>query len=522
MYWLRQNRKILFAGLIIALVVVPSVLPLLSSGFFVTDDGEWMIIRLSAFYQTFADGQAPVRFLGRLNHGYGYPVATFLYPGFMYLGSIIHLLKIGFVDTVKIILALSMVSSFIFSYFWLRKFFEKYASVVGSLFFLYTPYHLFDLYKRGSVGELAAMGVLPFVLWQLNRKSIFWSAIGIAALILFHNTLAVLYISIIVLYMTLDILLVKEKLKLIYQHAGSLFFGLGLSAFFWIPVLFELKHTVFSSTVVSNWAEYFADIDLIGYSTFLVLMLAAGLFLFKKVNFKKQEFTLLFLIVGFFSIVMAIQASSVLWSFLPVGFIQFPFRFLSLTIVCAAFVASFVASSLNGMYKKVFVVLLAVLLLQSTYQYINSIEYFDKGEGFYITNNATTTVHDEYMPVWVREKPTQSADKRVDIINGEGDISNINSDNKKVTINTDLRTNSEIQFNIIYWPGWNVLIDGKQTDLSYDNKGGLIRVDVPADSQVVELIFSETRMRLFSDFFSAISLILLIIVAVKNKQFKQI
>src|SRR2546421_9202065 len=31
-------------------------------------------------------GQFPVRFLPRLNHGYGYPVADFLYPLFMYIG----------------------------------------------------------------------------------------------------------------------------------------------------------------------------------------------------------------------------------------------------------------------------------------------------------------------------------------------------------------------------------------------------------------------------------------------------
>src|SRR3989344_3219366 len=71
---------------ILLLLMIPSIWFLLLPGFFESDDGEWMIIRFSAFYQALADGQFPVRFLGRLNNGYGYPVADFLYPGFMYLG----------------------------------------------------------------------------------------------------------------------------------------------------------------------------------------------------------------------------------------------------------------------------------------------------------------------------------------------------------------------------------------------------------------------------------------------------
>ena len=72
------------------------VSPLFRPGFIVTDDGNWMVIRLSAFYQSLRDGQFPVRFLGRLNFSYGYPVANFLYPGFMYIGSLLHAFGLSF------------------------------------------------------------------------------------------------------------------------------------------------------------------------------------------------------------------------------------------------------------------------------------------------------------------------------------------------------------------------------------------------------------------------------------------
>ena len=99
----------LFTFLLIIVFALPSVSSLLQPGFFQSDDGEWMIIRFSSFYQSFVDGQFPVRFLTRLNFEYGYPVANFLYPGFMYLGVPIHILGIGFVDTIKIIFCVSII-----------------------------------------------------------------------------------------------------------------------------------------------------------------------------------------------------------------------------------------------------------------------------------------------------------------------------------------------------------------------------------------------------------------------------
>src|SRR5205814_7617229 len=157
---------------IIVILSLPAIVGLLHKGFFVTDDGEWMIIRFSAFYQALHDGQFPVRFLQRLNFNYGYPASTFLYPGFMYAGILFHILKIGFVDTIKWILGISLFGTTIFTYFWLSKMFtKKSAAVIGALVSLYVPYHFYDIYTRGSVGEVFALLWIPFVLWMIEKKN---------------------------------------------------------------------------------------------------------------------------------------------------------------------------------------------------------------------------------------------------------------------------------------------------------------------------------------------------------------
>src|SRR3989344_5826180 len=119
---------------IIAIVLMSAVVlwPIMRPGFFISDDGEWMIIRLSAFYQSLAEGQFPVRFLGRLNHSYGYPVANFLYPGFLYIGSVLRFLGFSFVGAVKIILASSVIGAALFLFASLRRSFSRASSFVGT------------------------------------------------------------------------------------------------------------------------------------------------------------------------------------------------------------------------------------------------------------------------------------------------------------------------------------------------------------------------------------------------------
>src|SRR5689334_11931970 len=109
--WLSRLNKVPKLFFIVGIVILtfPAVIGLFHPGFFVTDDGTWMVIRLSAFFEALRHGQFPTRLLPRLVSGYGYPVADFLYPLFLYLGSFIHVLGFSFVGSVKIIFGLSLI-----------------------------------------------------------------------------------------------------------------------------------------------------------------------------------------------------------------------------------------------------------------------------------------------------------------------------------------------------------------------------------------------------------------------------
>lgn len=499
-----MKTKIILILLIIALSL-PSIFSLFPSGFFQNDDGEWMIIRFSAFHQALRDGQFPVRFLSRLNYGYGYPVANFLYPGFMYLSEFPKILGFGFVNSIKIVLGLSMLGSAVFLYLWLSKFFDKISSLFGSLFYLYAPYHLYDLYKRGSVGEILALSILPFVLWQIERKSLFWSSMGIAFLILSHNTLALLFLPIVIFY----ILLNSQLLTLL---------GLGISAFFWIPAVVELRHTNFFQTQISDFRNYFADTDLIGISSFLVLILSFLLFYkvqpLKRLNLPAKLFTF-FLIIAILSILLSSSLSAPLWEILPVSFVQFPFRFLSLAIFCASFLLAYSLSVLPKRLKTITGFLILISTINFSQPFLTPSQFFDKGEGFYATNEGTTTVQDEYMPKWVKVKPTNHLQNKIEVLKGDIAINNLSHNSKKIMFDTSSATGGKLQVNTIYYPGWKAFINGNETVIDYSNKRGLTELSIPKGKNSVVVTFTETPLRLVSDIVSILSLLLLMILCCK-------
>ena len=485
--------------------MVPAVFSLLHPGFFVTDDGTWMIIRLSSFYDTMRDGQIPVRMLERLNNGYGYPVANFLYPGFMYIGSIIHVLGFGFVDTVKILMISSIFLSGFFTYFWLKKIFDPIASVAGSLFFVYTPYHLYDIYVRGSVGEILAFVFIPFTLWQIERRSTPVAALGVFLLIISHNSLALLMLPIIILYGFMR----WSFLSTVY----SIGLGILLSSFFIIPAATELSFTKFSSISVSNPLNYFSPLALIGYSSVGVLILVTSLLIFNRKTLDQLPYlnlVFLFFITSVGSILMSSSISSFAWDFIPSQLLQFPFRLLSILIVSLSFLAAFFVNKLPEKLKIPAALFSIFLLAYSAFPYLSPSERTSLPDEYYSTNMDTTTVKDEYMPIWVIDKPTERYKSLVEVPQGEAKIDVVHSDSRIVRVKFQNGTNSIVRLNNIYYPGWKAYINNEEVNIAYTNNYGVMDVKLTRQAGDLVYVFGETLIRYVSNTVTAIAFVITI------------
>jgi len=212
--------------------------------------------------------------------------------------------------------------------------------------------------------------------------------------------------------------------------------------------------------------------------------------------------------------------SSQLWNLLPVSFIQFPFRLLSVTLICIAYLSACSISAWKGNKKYIISVALVIIVLVSMLPFLKSGKVIENNEGNYSTNMATTTVMDEYMPIWVKEKALKIPDKKAEILNGKGIIQNILSNSHKISFNLNLESRSIIRINTIYYPGWQVRVDGISVPITYNNKYGVMEFSVPAGNHIVQAIFGETRERLAADMISLISFFILILLVFRKSIFK--
>lgn len=506
----------IWLNIIYILLIVFGVLillsPLVKPGFIISDDGDWMIIRLSAFFQSLREGQFPVRFLGRLNYGFGYPVANFLYPGFLYIGSLIHILGFSFVDTIKVIIFGSVLGSSLIIFFCLRRKYDLIVSFWATTSFIFSPYLIFDIYKRGSIGEILAFFPAFLSLYSVQTKNKWLLTLAITLLIISHNSLALLFLLVLVGYM----LIIKY-----WDLIPSLLLGLGASTFFWLPAILEKKYVIFDLITVSSPKEYFAwgkYINLLG----LAGIVSCVVILLNYKFIKKSTINIYILIIYILSLFFALPISELFWSNQIVAkLFQFPYRFLAINIFVAPWLIAEVIHRFL-LKRKLFLYILIMLIISPVYR-ITKIETISRSEGYYTTNEATTTVADEYMPYWVIDKPNKHAQNKIDFYQGNGEINLKKISTQKILAEIQAKEDSQIQINSIYYPGWGVMVNDIPVQINYQNSQGLIRFFLPKGNHVIKAEFRETPVRFLADVISLISFILYVfyLVSITKSKYKK-
>ncbi len=476
-----HNRTHIVFLVAVIFAACASLIPLFHSGFPVTHDGDWMIIRLSAFYQSLREGQFPVRFLGRLNNSYGYPVSNFLYPGYLYIGSMLHGIGFSFLDAVKIIMGGSVIISGIFVYLWLRVFVSPFSAFIGSVSYLVSPYLLFDLYERGSVGEVLAFSFAAIVLYAIERQRYMLIAPAVFFLVISHNSVALIFCCFFLLLLAL-----RRNIK------GILLFclGIGMATFFWFPALYEKRYVIFDSKIISNPQSFFLD------NRFSYLFPTIGLLSSLLIFFLKKSYISFYFFSNIFLLFLLTSFSQWVWSIESFArLFQFPFRMFSLSIFLSAYFIALVVDVLRDRFRMLYIVLVIISFYAHALSFFRLIEYMNHPEGFYATNESTTTVSGEYMPRWVRETPSERSYKRMIFQQGRGKIVFDVATTQTIKARVIAEEDSVLQINSIYYPGWGVLVNGLPQKISYDNPNGLIRFFVLKGEHEIFAEFRETIPR---------------------------
>jgi hypothetical protein len=385
----------------------------------------------------------------------------------------------------------------VFAFLWLKKFFSGFASFIGACSLLLSPYFLYDLYKRGSVGELLCTAFMMMVLWSIESGFLWFLPPLTALLLLSHNTLSLLYGLFIIGYIVL-----RKKGSAIIP----LLIGLCMTLFFWIPAFFERTFVRFDLIQVASSLEYFpvSHMLLLKSIPFFVPLL----YFFRK---KKEKFIIeYFFMAGCLIVSVCISSfvSAAFWKLdFFVYFIQFPYRILSIVFIVGPWLLSFFITKIQkwkGIVASVFLILLGI----GNVSLLWNVRSIVRDEGFYTTNEGTTTVQDEYMPRWVQYKPQERANEKLVLFSGKGKIKILHNTTKRLDADLEFEENSIVEFNTIFYPGWGAVLDGKPVEISYQNKRGIMQVSIPKGRHTISFEFRETAFRYIIDVFTSFGVIL--------------
>jgi hypothetical protein len=266
-----------------------------------------------------------------------------------------------------------------------------------------------------------------------------------------------------------------------------------------------LQYTVFAKTPVSNINNYFASFGLVGWSTAFIILAAVILILSGLIKIKRLRLTFLMFIISILSIYLASSLSAFWWKILPSSFVQFPFRFLSLTIPSVAFLSACLVSVFAKRKQIVMGFIILVLVFFSAFLYLMPKTFQNFPDSYYSTNQDTTTVKNEYMPKWVQNIPQVMAAVKVQNLTSSETINILQATANKTSFLVSLNNSETIQINTIYFPGWYAYVNGRQTEILYNNPMGLIKLRLDKGLNNVQVVFKETPVRLFSDLISIIS-----------------
>ncbi len=525
--------------LVVILAIIPLV-GLLPQGLAVTHDGIDHVARIANFYRGLSEGILFPRWGGNLNWGYGHPILMFLYPLSSYMASILHFMGFSYVDSLKIIFGFGYIASGVTMYLWARKQFNEYFAVASSLLYMYAPYRFVDLYVRGAIGEHIAFIFPPLILYFIFKYferrgmrpktiSFIGLSISFALLLLAHNAISLMFVPIIACYSLVLAYTRKEYKSLIYITLAVLN-GFMMSSFFTVPAFLEGKFTLRDIVTGDEYRNRFVTNPLtflygawsygitgqfsvqIGIAHILGLLVVPLFFLKTK---KKEVKLVLFMIIIFFagSLFLMIPQSNFLYQLVTtLQKFQFPWRFLTLTVFTSSVVGASIFIILkNKKAKNIAMCVLILLLFFSTFSYWWAKSYKKIPDNFFETVYNGTTDTGESSPIWsvrfMEKKPMAHAE----VISGKAVIveKTRKSTEHKYSI-TVLTDSSRIRENTLYFPSWKVYIDGKDTAIQFQDPSerGLITYNLDKGSHSVIVEFKDTKLRMFSNMLSILSVFL--------------
>lgn len=532
------KNKSLLISILVFIACIP-LIPFLSPGMPITHDGLDHVARIANFYQSLSEGNIVPRWAPNLDWGYGYPILMFLYPLPSYMASFFHFLGFSFIDSTKIIFTLGFLASGFTMFLWIRSMFGVSAGIFAAFLYMLAPYRFVDLYVRGALGEHVAFIFAPLVFYYVHKlfkedkkiSLLIFGSVSLTLLILSHNAISLMFLPLIFGNMLWYIWRTKHKKQLIVSYVLFSLFGFGLSAFFWFPAFLEGKYTHRDILTSNVYATRFSSLSRffhspwsyegtgklsveVGKIQWLVVLIGIPISAF--LIHKKRllgVFLLLTLCVFFFSIFLMHASSALLWDKVTIlQKFQFPWRFLTLSVFVIAVAGGVIVAILPKGFQIQTVMLGIILLVLFNKDYWQANGYFYKTDKFFSAIYSGTTDTGESSPRWGVSYMKKAPKVHLDVISGKATIIEKERFSTKHVYEVSSLTTSQLRENTLYFPGWEVFVNGKKVDTEFQarNNMGVMTFFVPEGKHTVRVEFGTTKIRRVGEAMSVITIICMI------------
>lgn len=550
-----------------------AIKPLFYSGYFPIHDS-LQVERIYQMSEALRDGHFPVRWVKDLGYGYGYPLFNFYAPLPYYVGAVFKILGFSLIASAKIMFGIGIVLAGISMYFFGKKIWGTWGGILSAILYQYLPYHAVQIYVRGSVGEYWAYSFVPLLALSLlelkdrnikrnelhitlNNRWVIIGAFSYSGIILSHNISALIVTGGLLFFIGAQILIAlfreKSQWSTVKSQLLVLVFGLGLSAFFWLPAFVEKDITQVDKIIQggSYYADHFVEplqlwsspwgyagsappgeIDgmsfKLGKVHIILAILTTAVLLWRR---RRRRERCLLLITNYslliFSIFMMFSISRPVYESIQIlQYIQFPWRFLmfagfSLSILGGG--AMFILKKYSGWIKSGFVLFITFLVIVNIRALPKKLEIVNfKPERYFYADNSDFI--NDYNLKWTASKrsdeylfksfvpPTQKSQIAIVRLPQKEALNLQVAQNKThvLAFLSKFDQKKEVLINIGFFPGWKAYIDKVEEGIEILDRGFLL--EIPKGKHKVMIRFEDTAVRKVGNLISASTVVLLLLI----------
>lgn len=494
--------------LTLVLILIPTFGIMFRFGIYTMHD--FHVFRQYEFDKCIKAWTFPCRWAPDAGLGYGEPIFNY-YGQFPYwVGQVFRLLNFSVTDSTKINFGLTIVLSAVTMYLLARKFWGNTGAVISAILYAYAPYRAVDVWVRGALPEAMAFVFFPIILLCLkefveNRKLkyLFWLILAFAGLIITHNLSLVMFLPFVLVWFVYFFIKSRNKsIHIVYDLISAGMVTFLLSAFYLLPVIIEGGLVMVSETTTgyydfhlhyttlkqlflslfwgfggSVWGPNDTMSFAVGHVHWLVALIVVGYLLIRR----QRNDAWLFITLGFFAAFLTHGKAEFVWEAIrPMAFIQFPWRFLTMSTLFLS-LATGVISQFTPK------IVLAILVTSSILFYAGNFRP-DIWRSIGDKEQFTGKLWDEQRSSALLDFWPKSA--------------KVPNDFAPIAPEVKLDT----RFPIVYFPGWTAKIKNQKVPVFASGPMSQVTVRVP-EGEEVELSFEDTPVRRLGNIVSALALL---------------